>query len=86
MLLAYSNINNVIPDYIVINPNIKKNIIIDYNIINIKKNGDNNIINTINTINHDTIQLYFIKMVIYIIYILFFWFLFIGGHILYIYK
>jgi hypothetical protein len=83
MLLAYSNINNVIPDYIVINPNMKKNIIIDYNIINIKKNGDNNIINTI---NHDTIQLYFRKMVIYFFSILFFWFVFIECYILYIYK
>lgn len=81
MLLAYSNINNVIPDYIVINPNMKKNIIIDYNIIiNIKKNEDNNII------NHDTIQLYFHNMVIYIICILCFGFWFIGGPILYIYK
>lgn len=78
MLLAYSNINNVIPDYIVINPNMKKKFIINYNIINIKENGDNNIINII--------QLYFRKIVIYIIYILFFWFLFIGGPILYIYK
>lgn len=69
MLLAYSNINNVIPDYIVINPNMKKNIIIDYNIINIKKNGDNNIINTI---NHDTIQLYFRKMVIYFFFYIIF--------------
>ena len=83
MLLAYSNINNVIPDYIVINPNMKKNIIIDYNIINIKKNGDNNIINTI---NHDTIQLYFRKMVIYFFSILFFYFIYIKCYILYIYK